>query len=208
MAVKEIIPSNDLILKLAGTSVFLFYIIVSINSSLIPFWLTIPFVMLTGPIIYLVVQHIFSSKFVNAILLEKMRNGINLLGMAFIVFTILSIVQQAGLIRYESIQSENMKITFYLINSTQLGFDLVFDVFYGLGIMIISKVFIDENKKSMVGWLGVILSTVLLGMNAITFPEPPASKGYMDLGPVTLLWWILLIIKIKSNSLWQKHQVK
>lgn len=208
MAIKATILSNDLILKIAGVCVLLFYIVVSVNSSLIPFWLAIPFVMLAGPIIYLVVQHIFSGKFVNTILLEKMRNGINLLGMAFFVFTILSIVQQAGLIRYESIESKNMKNTFYLINSVQLGFDLVFDVFYGLGIMIISKVFIDENKKSVLGWLGVTLSLTLLGMNVLTFPEPPASKGYIDFGPVTLLWWILLIIKIKSNSLWQKHQVK
>ncbi|MBL7888299.1 MAG: hypothetical protein JNL24_02040 [Bacteroidia bacterium] len=208
MAIKQVSLTNEFILKIAGVCVFLFYLIISINSELIPGWLAVPFIMLAGPILYLIIQHIFSSRFVSSILLKKMRNGIILLSIAFIVFTILSIIQQTGLIRYKTIANKDLEETFFLVNSIQLGFDLVFDVFYGLGIMIISNVLLTENKRSLVGWIGVISSTLLLGINILTFPEPPTTKGFIDMGPITLLWWILLIIKIKSNNLWQKHQVK
>lgn len=208
MAIIQSVLSNDFILKIAGICVLLFYITVSINSELIPGWLAIPFIMLAGPVLYLTIQHIFSSKFISSFLLDKMRNGIALLGMAFIVFTILSIIQQTGLIRYNALTNQDLKETFYLINSIQLGLDLVFDVFYAMGILIISKALLDEERKNIVGWVGVLCSVSLLGTNILTFPEPPASKAIWDVGPLTLIWWVLLVIKIKSNNLWQKHQVK
>ena len=118
---------------------------------------------------------------------------------AFGLFTTMLVVQQAGFSFYESNKEfiTNAKEVFRIINSVQLGIDISFDIFYCLGILFFSFSFLKlKGLGLLVGVIGVITSMGLLSLNMITFPHPPAESGLVDLGPYTIIWWVLIVIYI------------
>ena len=120
---------------------------------------------------------------------------------AFGLFTTMLVVQQAGFSFYESNKEfiTNAKEVFRIINSVQLGIDISFDIFYCLGILFFSFSFLKlKGLGLLVGIIGVITSMGLLSLNMITFPHPPAESGLIDLGPYTIIWWVLMAIYIDS----------
>ena len=102
--------------------------------------------------------------------------------------------------RYESNKEfiTNAKEVFRLVNSVQLGIDISFDIFYCLGILFFSFSFLKlKGLGLLVGIIGVITSIGLLSLNMITFPHPPAESGLIDLGPYSIIWWVLTVIYIE-----------
>ena len=118
---------------------------------------------------------------------------------AFGLFTTMLVVQQAGFSFYEANKEfiTNAKEVFRLVNSVQLGIDISFDIFYCLGILFFSFSFLKlKGLGLLVGIIGVITSIGLLSLNMITFPHPPAESGLIDLGPYSIIWWVLVAIYI------------
>ena len=119
---------------------------------------------------------------------------------AFGLWTTMLVVQQAGFSFYESNKEfiTNAKEVFRLVNSVQLGIDISFDIFYCLGILFFSFSFLKlKGLGLLVGIIGVITSIGLLSLNMITFPIPPAESGLIDLGPYSIIWWVLIAIYIE-----------
>ena len=119
---------------------------------------------------------------------------------AFGLFTTMLVVQQAGFSFYEANKEliTNAKEVFRLVNSVQLGIDISFDIFYCLGILFFSFSFLKlKGLGLLVGIIGVITSMGLLSLNMITFPHPPAESGLIDLGPYSIIWWVLIAIYIE-----------
>lgn len=77
-----------------------------------------------------------------------------------------------------------------------LGLDVAFDVFVGLGTLLFGWVMLkDPRYGRIVGGLGVVVGgVVILGFNFWTFPTPPRDAGLFDPGPVTGLWYLLVVI--------------
>ncbi len=118
---------------------------------------------------------------------------------AFGLFTTMLVVQQAGFSFYEANKEfiTNAKEVFRLVNSVQLGIDISFDIFYCLGILFFSFSFLKlKGLGLLVGIIGVITSIGLLSLNMITFPIPPAESGLIDLGPYSIIWWVLIVVYI------------
>ena len=119
---------------------------------------------------------------------------------AFGLFTTMLVVQQSGFSFYESNKEfiTNAKEIFRIINSVQLGMDISFDIFYSLGILFFSFSFLKlKGLGLLVGIIGVTTSIGLLSLNMITFPIPPAESGLIDLGPFSIIWWVLVAIYIE-----------
>ena len=119
---------------------------------------------------------------------------------AFGLWTTMLVVQQAGFSFYEANKEfiTNAKEVFRLVNSVQLGIDISFDIFYCLGILFFSFSFLKlKGLGLLVGIIGVITSIGLLSLNMITFPHPPAESGLIDLGPYSIIWWVLIVIYIE-----------
>ena len=119
---------------------------------------------------------------------------------AFGLFTTMLVVQQAGFSFYEANKEfiTNAKEVFRLVNSVQLGIDISFDIFYCLGILFFSFSFLKlKGLGLLVGIIGVKTSIGLLSLNMITFPHPPAESGLIDLGPYSIIWWVLIAIYIE-----------
>ncbi|MCP4977230.1 MAG: hypothetical protein GY931_13810 [Maribacter sp.] len=121
---------------------------------------------------------------------------------AFALFTAMLVVQYSGYYFYKENKEFiiNAKEIFKMINSIQLGIDITFDIFYSLGMLMFSLSFLKLKRMGLlIGFVGIITSIGLLSFNMITFPLPPKNDGLIDLGPYTIIWWVLLIIYIDRN---------
>ena len=89
----------------------------------------------------------------------------------------------------------SLKESFALVNRIQLGADVAFDIFYSLGIILISSVIVRRRGVGrLVGVFGLVVATGLLALNIWFFPTPPAEVGSGDLGPATTVWWVGLFV--------------
>jgi hypothetical protein len=86
-------------------------------------------------------------------------------------------------------------------NLIQLGIDVSFDVFYCLGVIALSAVMYREPSFGrLLGAFGIVSASALLVLNLATFPYGPADSGLVDLGPVTGIWWLCVIVRIKRTA--------
>jgi hypothetical protein len=126
------------------------------------------------------------------------------------------VVQQANFIWHdaamEAAKTEEAKLllkaSFKGANRVQLGLDVAFDIFgtiswflFGLNI---AK---NPGFNKIFGWIGCFLSAGLLILNMITFPNPPAEAGLIDIGPflslwvlVVFIWFAVILFKKKNNA--------
>lgn len=128
-----------------------------------------------------------------------LTTGTIFLLIAFSFFVLMVVVQQATFLALRDLAnsnpSEHHQALALGLNYIQLGIDVTFDVFYSLGIGLVSWVMM--RMPGITAWIGVygILSGVfLLGLNLATFPVPPSSAGLFDAGPFTALWWLSFIV--------------
>lgn len=115
------------------------------------------------------------------------------------------IVQQANLVWHktamESAKSEvaiaMAKASFHGANRVQSGMDIAFDVFITISWFLFGLNLIqNRNFGKGIGLVTCILSGSLLALNLITFPNPPADSGLIDLGPFLGIWTLLIFIKL------------
>jgi len=134
---------------------------------------------------------------------SRLRPGTIFLVIAFALFTLMATMQQALFAEYqkllgatESAQAPaSLKESFALVNRVQLGADVAFDIFYSLGIILISIVIVRRHGFGrLVGVFGLFVATGLLALNIWFFPTPPAAAGSVDLGPASIVWWVGLFV--------------
>jgi len=77
-----------------------------------------------------------------------------------------------------------------------LGLDVAFDVFIGLGTALFGWAMMrDRRYGRLLGGAGVVVGVVvILGLNFWTFPTPPAEAGLLDSGPVCGLWYLAVVL--------------
>ena len=77
-----------------------------------------------------------------------------------------------------------------------LGLDVSFDVFIGLATLLFAlNMMKDTRFGRIVGWLGVLVSIVMLfGANFYYFPDPPYTHGFPHVGLFTGLWYLVVVV--------------
>jgi hypothetical protein len=92
---------------------------------------------------------------------------------------------------------ESFRQAFTEVNSVQLGIDISWDIFYCIGVVLLSVVLLRLSLSwKILGIYGLITGLGLFVLNMWTFPVPPAEAGLIDLGPVSALFWLALIVII------------
>jgi hypothetical protein len=134
---------------------------------------------------------------------SAVRLGTVFMVIAFALLTLMLTMQQAVFAEYhrllDTAASEQVRTvlneTFSLVTHVQLGADVAFDVFYSLGIILISSALVRKGGLGrIVGTYGLLVAGGLLALNIWFFPTPPAAAGSVDLGPATIGWWLGLIV--------------
>ena len=131
-----------------------------------------------------------------------MQTGKVFLLIGFSLFTLMVVVQQMVFMQFHEFRShagtntdmDTLNLVFKGVNLIQLGIDVAFDIFYCLGIIFLSvAMFRHTDFGRVIGAFGVISATALLLMNLAAFPYVPDESGLIDLGPLTGIWWLLVI---------------
>lgn len=178
------------------------YVISAVNAANVPVKFVLHFVFVLGVMGIVTLSNIYLRYNFDAKKIRYYKIGTLLLVLAFFQFTLMTVVQQAMVITRanpEFQKPETIQL-FSLLNSVHLGMDVVFEIFYSFGILLVSVSFIAAGPKTFTGWYGVIMSLSLLVLNLYSFPIPPKENGLVDLGVLTIPWWIIFIIKIKKSA--------
>jgi hypothetical protein len=138
-----------------------------------------------------------------------LRVGTTFLIVAFALLNLMLVVQQMVRLQFREFrlsasdpnQAALLDGVFKGTNLVQLGIDVSFDVFYCLGVIALSAVMYREPSFGrLLGGFGVVSAAALLLFNLAIFPHGPAESGLVDLGPVTGVWWLCVIIQIKRAA--------
>lgn len=97
---------------------------------------------------------------------------------------------------------------FQFPNMIQLGLDVVWDLFVGVGTILLA---LNMYKHPRFGKIfsisGVLITLALLVLNIYTFPIPPGESGSIDLGPLVALWYLAVTIRIATSFKWVDEKV-
>jgi hypothetical protein len=79
-----------------------------------------------------------------------------------------------------------------------LGLDVAFDMFIGLATAFFGFAMLTDRRfGKIVGSMGIVVgAVVIIGFNLATFPDPPADAGLFDPGPLSGLWYLLVVIQM------------
>lgn len=93
-------------------------------------------------------------------------------------------------------ESQEMISSIYSgLRSIDYGFDLVWDIFISLSVILFGISMIKSAYFGKIfGITGILIAVGLLGFNIITAPIPPASGNLIDLGSILFLWFLAVSI--------------
>ncbi len=150
-------------------------------------------------------------------LIKKHRNSVMLQQavllsiIAFVLLALMAVSQETiEAFRAESIsvaqgeQARELQVNIWkAVDSVQLAMDIAFDIFYTLTFIFYSILMFRHPRFGKIfGVSGVLIFSLLLLFNLYSFPHPPASNGLIDLGPITGLWSLAVIIQSLRSLKW------
>jgi hypothetical protein len=98
------------------------------------------------------------------------------------------------------ITKEMKNYIFQFPNTIQLGLDVVWDIFLGVGTILLAfNMFSHPRLGKILSISGVLITLALLVLNIYSFPIPPGESGSIDLGPLVALWYLAVIIRIAMS---------
>lgn len=92
---------------------------------------------------------------------------------------------------------QNAQILRRGLRLVDMGLDVAWD-FLGCAAIICLGIAMRGHPVLRRGWapIAIILAVALIGLNAATFPWPPANRGLFDLGPFVALFLAALAVRV------------
>ena len=152
--------------------------------------------------------HLF-KKHKNSVLLQ-MAALLSIVAFSFL--TLMAVLQETtGAFWQEALTNnqsgEDANPIWLAIDSVQLGVDITFDIFYSTTFILYSILMFNHPRFGKIFSIsGIVLFASLLFLNLFTFPHPPASKGLLDVGPITGLWGLIVIIQTLRSVKWMDEE--
>lgn len=96
-----------------------------------------------------------------------------------------------------------LRAAFEAANGIQLGLDVAWDVFLGLGtVLLAANMWSHPRFGRPFAVSGCVIAVALVVVNLVVFPEPPDEAGLIDLGPVIGLWYLLVTVRLAMSRSW------
>jgi hypothetical protein len=87
-----------------------------------------------------------------------------------------------------------------------LGLDVAWDAYIGLGTICFAFAMLRHPRFGRVfAFAGMAIAAGLFGLHLYTFPTPPQNAGFVDLGPVLGLWYLVVTIQMWRSMPWARH---
>jgi hypothetical protein len=134
----------------------------------------------------------------------------NIIGCAVVtmMFTIQLALFQTKLSSNIEAAKEMKNYIFQFSNTIQLGLDVVWDIFVGVGTVLLAiNMFKHPRLGKIFSITGIIIALALLVFNIYSFPIPPAESGSIDLGPLVALWYLVVTIRIAMSLKWVDEKI-
>jgi len=129
-----------------------------------------------------------------------------------VVFTLMALVQlavrAAAATAADSIQPAQAELVRRGLNGVQLGLDVAWDLFLGLGCVLLAW---SLRRHPRYGWIytvsGILIGLAVLALNFATFPVPPANAGLVDVGPLAGLWLLAVTARALLSLDWADERL-
>jgi hypothetical protein len=102
-----------------------------------------------------------------------------------------------------ALPADVLKSMWLVVDQVQLGLDVGWDIFVGLGTFLFAVNMMKHPRFGIVfGWSGAAVSILLLALNLYTFPTPPADASLFDMGPLVGLWYAAVTVQVYRSLGW------
>lgn len=89
-----------------------------------------------------------------------------------------------------------------------LGLDVAWDAYIGLGTIFFAwAMFSHPRFRWPFALPGLALGILVLVLNLLTFPTPPAEAGSVDVGPFIGLWYLASSVQAWRSIAWARHEL-
>jgi hypothetical protein len=96
-----------------------------------------------------------------------------------------------------------------LLVGVWLGLDVAWDVYIGLGTLLFAVAMIPHPRfRWPFAVPGLALGTLVLALNLLTFPIPPAESGSIDVGPLVGVWYLAATLQAWRSLGWARTQLE
>jgi len=131
--------------------------------------------------------------------------GCILLVTSGVVHSIMATMQGANMAWYQELKNnipEDVNMSeysdlFYGVFSGQSGIDFAFDIFVSFGVLLLAiSMLYNKIFGKVIPVLGIVISLLGYGFNAVSFPNNPNQEGLIDPGPFFSVWFGFLLIQM------------
>jgi hypothetical protein len=92
--------------------------------------------------------------------------------------------------------------------SVWLGLDVAWDIYIGLGTLFFAYAMMRHPRfRWPFAVPGFVLGVLVIVLNLIPFPVPPAETGSIDVGPFVGLWYLAVTIQAWRSLQWASQRL-
>ena len=87
------------------------------------------------------------------------------------------------------------------------GLDVAWDLYVGTGTILFALCMF--GRRGLGAWFalpGLLIGSILLIFNIVTFPIPPANAGLVDPGPLVGLWYLVVYVRLGASFVLLERQ--
>jgi hypothetical protein len=112
------------------------------------------------------------------------------------------IVVQQTLFRTVAVEARrSLGLSWAGLNAIQLGLDVSWDIFISLASISVGISMLSHPRFGRIfGAITSLIGVLLLVLNLVTFPTPPASAGLIDIGPVMGVWYLVISVQMLRST--------
>jgi hypothetical protein len=125
------------------------------------------------------------------------------------IFNMMLVVQSALFLTIPREARVDLGLAWDGLNMVQLGLDVSWDIYFTAATILLGIAMLSHPRFGKIwGGITLLIGAALLVLNLLTFPIPPADAGSIDLGPVSGLWYFVIMIRVLTSLKWVDERLE